>query len=177
MQAWVQGALAKISNNADGGSSTTQNPVSGPSPFMPITINTGTFPGTPAVRLIGDCHFLHRLCQLLLFCLIFRRRQSPRFIGNIQKNPDSTLQKVQTISNGRVEENSAVSRPTMGVAKTEEVQPYRSGQMPVGTKVIEEASTSKSTRYGSGNAGQGYTSEEVNILHYVVIFCIKGVFY
>ncbi|XP_038979900.1 mediator of RNA polymerase II transcription subunit 16-like [Phoenix dactylifera] len=62
MQAWVQGAIAKISNNADGGSSTAANPISGPSSFMPISINTGTFPGTPAVRLIGDCHFLHKLC-------------------------------------------------------------------------------------------------------------------
>jgi hypothetical protein len=49
---------------------------------MPISINTGTFPGTPAVRLIGDCHFLRRLCQLLLFCFFFRRTQLPRFVGS-----------------------------------------------------------------------------------------------
>lgn len=177
MQAWVQGARAKVSKNADGGSSMAQNPVSGPSSFIPIAINTGTFPGTPAVRLIGDCHFLHRLCQLLLFCLIFRQRQLPHSIGNIQKNPASSLQKVQTISNGKVEENSAVSRPTMGVAKTEEVQAYRSGRMSIGPKGVEEASTSKFIRYGSGNAGQGYTSEEVDILHHVVIFHIEGIFY
>ncbi|XP_074560985.1 mediator of RNA polymerase II transcription subunit 16-like [Curcuma longa] len=168
MQAWVQGALTKISNNADGGSSMAQNPASGPYPFMPITINTGTFPGAPSVRLIGDCHFLHRLCQLLLFCLIFRQRQLPRSIGNIQKNPASSLQKVQTISNGKVEENSAVSRPTMGVAKTEEVQAYRSRQMSIGPKGVE-ASTSKSIRYGSGNAGQGYTSEEVKVLFLILV--------
>nr|XP_009411546.1 PREDICTED: mediator of RNA polymerase II transcription subunit 16-like isoform X1 [Musa acuminata subsp. malaccensis] len=169
MQAWVQGAIAKISNNADGGSSTSQNPISGPASFTPISINTGTFPGTPAVRLIGDCHFLHKLCQLLLFCLIFRRRQSPRFIGSIQKNPDSILQKVQPASNGKVEETSAVSRPTLGVAKTEEGQPVRTGQLTVGAKGLEEGPISKSVRFGSGNAGQGYTSEEVKVLFLILV--------
>ncbi|KAG6487861.1 hypothetical protein ZIOFF_056599 [Zingiber officinale] len=129
------------------------------SPFMPININTGAFPGAPAVRLFGDCHFLHRLCQLLFFCLIFWQRQLRHSIGNIQKNPASSLQKVQTISNRKVEENSAVSRSTMGVAKTDEVQAYRSGETLIGPKRVE-ASTSKSIRYGSGNAGQGYTLEE-----------------
>ncbi|RWW78860.1 hypothetical protein BHE74_00012890 [Ensete ventricosum] len=169
MQAWVQGAIAKISNNADGGSSTSQNPISGPASFTPISINTGTFPGTPAVRLIGDCHFLHKLCQLLLFCLIFRRRQSPRFIGSIQKNPDSMLQKVQPASNGKIEETSAVSRPTLGVAKTEEGQLVRTGQLTVGAKGLEEGTISKSVRFGSGNAGQGYTSEEVKVLFLILV--------
>lgn len=161
MQAWVQGAIAKISNNADGGSSTATNPISGPSSFMPISINTGTFPGTPAVRLIGDCHFLHKLCQLLLFCLIFRRKQSLRYIGNVQKNPDSNLQKVQPIANGKVEDSSAVTRPTLGVAKLEEGQVVRAGQLVLGAKGLEEGPTNKSARLGSGNAGQGYTSDEV----------------
>ncbi|RWW14873.1 hypothetical protein GW17_00021316 [Ensete ventricosum] len=111
---------------------------------MPISINTGTFPGTPAVRLIGDCHFLHRLCQLLLFCLIFRRRQSPRFIGNFQKNPDSSLQKAQSVFNGKVDDSNAISRPTIGVTKTEEGQAVRSGQLIVGAKGLEEGSTNKS---------------------------------
>ena len=126
MQEWVQGAIAKISNNADGASTSTQNPNSGRSSFMPISIKTGTYPGTPAVRLIGDCHFLHRLCQLLLFCLIFRRRQSPRF--NAQKNPDPNLQKVQpSIANGKVEDNNIVARSNLGVAKLEEGQGIRAG--------------------------------------------------
>ncbi|XP_038979663.1 mediator of RNA polymerase II transcription subunit 16 isoform X2 [Phoenix dactylifera] len=169
MQAWVQGAIAKISNNADGGSSTAANPISGPSSFMPISINTGTFPGTPAVRLIGDCHFLHKLCQLLLFCLIFRRKQSPRYIGNVQKNPDSNLQKVQPIANGKVEESSAVTRPTLGVAKLEEGQVVRAGQLVLGAKALEEGPTSKSVRLGSGNAGQGYTSDEVKVLFLILV--------
>ncbi|XP_042422387.1 mediator of RNA polymerase II transcription subunit 16-like [Zingiber officinale] len=138
------------------------------SPFMPININTGAFPGAPAVRLFGDCHFLHRLCQLLFFCLIFWQRQLRHSIGNIQKNPASSLQKVQTISNRKVEENSAVSRSTMGVAKTDEVQAYRSGETLIGPKRVE-ASTSKSIRYGSGNAGQGYTLEEVKALFLMLV--------
>ncbi|CAI0407421.1 unnamed protein product, partial [Linum tenue] len=53
VQAWVQGAIAKISSTTDGVPASTPNPISGPAPFMPISINTGTFPGTPAVRLIA----------------------------------------------------------------------------------------------------------------------------
>ncbi|XP_072963661.1 mediator of RNA polymerase II transcription subunit 16 isoform X1 [Typha angustifolia] len=168
MQEWVQGAIAKISNNADGASTSTQNPISGRSSFMPISINTGTFPGTPAVRLIGDCHFLHRLCQLLLFCLIFRRRQSPRF--NAQKNPDPNLQKVQpSIANGKVEDNNIVARSNLGVAKLEEGQGIRAGQVALGAKGLEEGSAGKSIRLGSGNAGQGYTSEEVKVLFLILV--------
>ncbi|URE39108.1 hypothetical protein MUK42_17850, partial [Musa troglodytarum] len=96
-------------------------------------------------------------------------RQSPRFIGSIQKNPDSILQKVQPASNGKVEETSAVSRPTLGVAKTEEVQPVRTGQLTVGAKGPEEGPISKSVRFGSGNAGQGYTSEEVKVLFLILV--------
>jgi len=169
MQAWVQGAIAKISNNADGGSSSTPSTISGPSPFMPISINTGTFPGTPAVRLIGDCHFLHRLCQLLLFCLLFRRRQSPRFIGGTLKNPDSNLQKNQSATNGKVEESSAATRPTLGAAKLEEGQAVRAGQVVLGAKGLEEGPPGKSVRLGSGNAGQGYTSEEVMLVCHAFI--------
>lgn len=161
MHAWVQGAIAKINNNTDGGTTSAPSPVSGPSPFMPISINTGTFPGTPAVRLIGDCHFLHRLCQLLLFCLLFRRRQSPRFMGVIQKNPDSNLQKGPPITNGKIEEGITATRSALASAKVEESQSVRSGQATLGAKGLEEGPPGKSVRFGSGNAGQGYTSEEV----------------
>ncbi|KAI0520405.1 hypothetical protein KFK09_007877 [Dendrobium nobile] len=139
MQAWVQGAIAKISNTADGGSSTTTpNPISGPPSFMPISINTGTFPGTPAVRLIGDCHFLHRLCQLLLFCLIFRQRHM-------------------------------VNKPAVSaVSKIEEGQ-ARAGQLVVGAKGLEEGHPGKSIRLGSGNAGLGYTLEEVKVLFRILV--------
>uniref|UniRef100_A0A1D1ZCV0 Putative mediator of RNA polymerase II transcription subunit 16 n=1 Tax=Anthurium amnicola TaxID=1678845 RepID=A0A1D1ZCV0_9ARAE len=168
MQAWVQGAIAKISSTADGVSSATANPMSGPSPFMPISINTGTFPGTPAVRLIGDCHFLHRLCQLLLFCLIFRRRQS-RFISTVQKNPDSNLPKPQAITGAKVEENSTGTRPALGVPRSEEGQIGRPGQVILGTKGLEDGPAGRSLRLGSGNAGQGYTSEEVKVLFLILV--------
>ncbi|KAM0906821.1 hypothetical protein ACQ4PT_016526 [Festuca glaucescens] len=171
MQEWVQGAIAKISNNADGATNAAPNPVSGRSSFMPISINTGTFPGTPAVRLIGDCHFLHRLCQLLLFCLLFRRRQSPRLLANAQKNPDSAMQKIQHLMNSKIEDNSsAVSavRSGLGAAKMED-GPTTRGQLVLGAKGLEENPTGKSVRIGSGNAGQGYTSDEVKVLFLILV--------
>ncbi|KAJ4976015.1 hypothetical protein NE237_001121 [Protea cynaroides] len=150
MQAWVQGAIAKISSTADGVSYSTPNPMSGPSPFVPISINTGTFPGTPAVRLIGDCHFLHRLCQLLLFCFFFWRRQL-RYSGAAQRNSDSNTQKLQSTAPGKVEEmNSASGRPASNG----------------GTKGVEEG---PAKRTGSGNAGQGYTFEEVKVLFLILM--------
>lgn len=176
MQAWVQGAIAKISGNTEGGSAATQNPVSGPSSFMPISINTGTFPGTPAVRLIGDCHFLHRLCQLLLFCLIFRRRQSPRLIGNATKNPDPNMQKAQPIGNCKVEDNNSAVRPTTGAAKLEDGQAVRPGQLILGAKGLEEGTTGKSSRLGCGNAGQGYTLEEVRVLFLILVDLCRRTF-
>lgn len=159
MQEWVQGAIAKISNNTDGAANAAPNPISGRSSFMPISINTGTFPGTPAVRLIGDCHFLHRLCQLLLFCLLFRRRQSPRIPANAQKSSDSSMQK-QHLMNSKTEDNTLAVRSGLGAAKLEDGTTSR-GQM-VGAKGAEENPVgNKSARIGSGNAGQGYTSDEV----------------
>lgn len=161
MQAWVQGAIAKISSTADGVPSSTPNPINGPSSFMPISINTGTFPGTPAVRLIGDCHFLHRLCQLLLFCYFFRRTQLPRFIGVSQRNSDTTAQKPQPSAPGKTEENNSVpTKPASAMVRAEEVQASRVGQVVSGAKGPEEGPASRS-RLGSGNAGQGYTFEEV----------------
>lgn len=160
MQAWVQGAIAKISSTTDGVANPTPNPISGPSSFMPISINTGTFPGTPAVRLIGDCHFLHRLCQLLLFCFFFRRTQLPRYIGGAHRSPDANMQKPQAnyaLGSGKVEENgkqvSAMVRPDDG-------QTGRASQLVPAAKGGEEASPGRS-RLGTGNAGQGYTFEEV----------------
>lgn len=164
MQAWVQGAIAKISSTADAIPNAAPNPISGPSTFMPISINTGTFPGTPAVRLIGDCHFLHRLCQLLLFCFFFRRTQLPRFIGNAQRNADASAQKAQANGTTKVEEsNSVPSKPASAIAKPEEGQVPRTAGQVGGAKGPEEGPSTRS-RLGSGNAGQGYTFEEVNFL-------------
>ncbi|KAF4363810.1 hypothetical protein F8388_000475 [Cannabis sativa] len=170
MQAWVQGAIAKISSTNDGGvSSSAPNPISGPSSFMPISINTGTFPGTPAVRLIGDCHFLHRLCQLLLFCFFFRRTQLPRYMGsNAQRNTDTNVQKPQSGQPGKVEEMGSGPVKPSSVARPEENQVNRAGQVVPGAKGVEEGSAGRS-RLGSGNAGQGYTFEEVKVLFLILM--------
>ncbi|XP_052169671.1 mediator of RNA polymerase II transcription subunit 16 [Oryza glaberrima] len=171
MQEWVQGAIAKISNNTDGAANAAPNPISGRSSFMPISINTGTFPGTPAVRLIGDCHFLHRLCQLLLFCLLFRRRQSPRIPANAQKSSDSSMQK-QHLMNSKTEDNTLAVRSGLGAAKLEDGTTSR-GQM-IGAKGAEENPVgNKSARIGSGNAGQGYTSDEVKVLFLILVDLCK----
>ncbi|XP_042029637.1 mediator of RNA polymerase II transcription subunit 16-like isoform X1 [Salvia splendens] len=169
MQAWVQGAIAKISSTSDTAvPSTAPNPVTGPSTFMPISINTGTFPGTPAVRLIGDCHFLHRLCQLLLFCFFFRRAQLPRFIGAAQRNNDSSVQKPQIGILSKSEETNSISaKPASNTIRSEETQ-SRTGQVGNGVKAPEEGPTSRS-RLGSGNAGQGYTFEEVKVLFLILM--------
>lgn len=167
MQAWVQGAIAKISSTTDGVSSSAPNPISGPSTFMPISINTGTFPGTPAVRLIGDCHFLHRLCQLLLFCFFFRRTQLPRFVGGAQRHADANVQKPQTGPPGKVEEvGSAPTKPS-SLARPDENQASRAGQIIPGAKGVEEGTGGRS-RLGTGNAGQGYTFEEVKVLFLIL---------
>ena len=158
MQAWVQGAIAKISSSStDAVSNSTPNPISGPSSFMPISINTGTFPGTPAVRLIGDCQFLHRLCQLLLFCFFFRRAQQPRFA---QRNTDANPQKPRPGAPGKMEEVNSVSAKPTTLARPDEAQGARAGQVVPGAKGVEEGPTGR-LKMGSGNAGQGYTFEEV----------------
>ncbi|KAL3345341.1 hypothetical protein AABB24_024350 [Solanum stoloniferum] len=156
MQAWVQGAIAKISSTADSVPSSAPNPITGPSTFMPISINTGTFPGTPAVRLIGDCHFLHRLCQLLHFCFFFRGTQLPRFMGAAQRNADSSMQKPQPSIPGKAEDSNSGAKPMLG------------GQVGTGAKGSEEG-PSKRSRIGSGNAGQGYTYEEVKVLFLILM--------
>lgn len=161
MQAWVQGAIAKISSTTDGVSNSTSNPISGPSSFMPISINTGTFPGTPAVRLIGDCHFLHRLCQLLLFCFFFRRTQQSRLMGGSQRNTDTNTQKSQPSAPGKVEEvNSVSAKPASSLVRSEEGQAARASQTVSGAKGVEDGPAGR-PKFGFGNAGQGYTFEEV----------------
>ncbi|KAK4783342.1 hypothetical protein SAY86_007716 [Trapa natans] len=169
MQAWVQGAIAKISSTTDGTASSTTSPISGPPNFIPISINTGTFPGTPAVRLIGDCHFLHRLCQLLLFCFFFRRSQLRISSGN-QRNNDSNTQKSQPGAPGKVEEaNSVSSKATSAIVMTDETHATRGGQLVNGAKGGEDGGASGRSRLGSGNAGQGYTYEEVRVLFMILM--------
>ncbi|KAK3188022.1 hypothetical protein Dsin_027583 [Dipteronia sinensis] len=169
MQAWVQGAIAKISSTTDGVSNSTSNPISGPPSFMPISINTGTFPGTPAVRLIGDCHFLHRLCQLLLFCFFFWRTQQSRLMGGAQRNTDTNMQKSQPGAVGKLEEINSVSvKPSSAMVRSDDGQVARAGQAVPGAKGVEDGPASR-PKLGSGNAGQGYTFEEVKVLFLILM--------
>ena len=79
MQPWAQGAIAKVNNSTEGAApSAASTPAAGPVTPLPLSVSQATFPGMPAVRLVGDCNFLHRLCQLLLFCFLFRKRPLPR---------------------------------------------------------------------------------------------------
>ncbi|XP_020220669.1 mediator of RNA polymerase II transcription subunit 16 isoform X2 [Cajanus cajan] len=168
VQAWVQGAIAKISSTTDGVSNPAPNPpISSPSSFMPISINTGTFPGTPAVRLIGDCHFLHRLCQLLLFCFFFRRTQLHRYVGGVQRTAETNTQKPQpnAPAPGKVEE---IAKPVSTVGKPDDSQAGRVSHLVPASKGGEEPSPGRS-RIGTGNAGQGYTFEEVKVLFLVLM--------
>ncbi|XP_010686537.2 mediator of RNA polymerase II transcription subunit 16 isoform X1 [Beta vulgaris subsp. vulgaris] len=169
MQAWVQGAIAKISGTTDGVPSSAPNPLSGPTSYMPISINTGTFPGTPAVRLIGDCHFLHRLCQLLLFCFFFRRAQLPRYLQSSQRMTDASMQKPQPNGASKVEENQ--TKPMTVAGRAEDVQGVRPNQLVAGVKV-EDGPASRA-RLGTGNAGQGYTYDEVKVLFLILMDLCK----
>uniref|UniRef100_A0A1J3K844 Mediator of RNA polymerase II transcription subunit 16 n=1 Tax=Noccaea caerulescens TaxID=107243 RepID=A0A1J3K844_NOCCA len=169
MQAWMQGAIAKISSSNDGVPNSTASPISGSPPtFMPISINTGTFPGTPAVRLIGDCHFLHRLCQLLLFCY-FQRSQASR---NSQRNADVSSQKLQTGATSKLEEVNSAKPATSAMSRIEEAHGFRTSQLGAGVKGIDENSA-RTTKMGSGNAGQGYTFEEVRVLFHILMDLCK----
>ncbi|KAK4590002.1 hypothetical protein RGQ29_020538 [Quercus rubra] len=124
--------------------------------------------GTPAVRLIGDCHFLHRLCQLLLFCFFFRR-SLPRFLGAAQRNADTNMQKPQPSAPAKVEEiNSVSAKPTSSMARSDDGQVARASQLIPGAKGVEEGSGVRS-RLGYGNAGQGYTFEEVKVLFLILM--------
>ncbi|CAK8530521.1 unnamed protein product [Lathyrus sativus] len=168
MKSLVQGDIAKISNTSDGVSNPTLNPpISGPSSFMPTSIiNRVTFPSSPGVRLIGDCHFLHRLCQLLLFCFFFRRSQLPRYMSGVQRTADNNTQKPQPNASvpGKVEE---VAKPVSSVFRSDDSQTGRV-QLVHRSRGGEEQSLGRS-RFGTGNAGQGYTFEEVKVLFLVVM--------
>lgn len=128
VQAWVQGAIAKVNNSTEGAVSLTTAGTTGTVAPLPLSVSQATFPGMPAVRLVGDRNFLHRLCQLLLLCFIFRRRQQPR--PTVPRNLD-------------------------------------------GMDSAEEPGGGRSARVGNGNAGQGYTSDEVRFLFLVSVTLCK----
>lgn len=73
------------------------------------------------------------------------------------------MQKPQPGGPGKVEEiNSISTKPASSITRSDEGQGARAGQMTTGSKAAEEGPAGRS-RLGSGNAGQGYTFEEVDI--------------
>ena len=69
-------SVLKVNNSTEGAApSAPSTTASGPVTPFPLSVSQATFPGMPAVRLVGDCNFLHRL---LLFCFLFRKRPLPR---------------------------------------------------------------------------------------------------
>ncbi|XP_024540755.1 mediator of RNA polymerase II transcription subunit 16-like isoform X1 [Selaginella moellendorffii] len=149
VHAWIQGAVAKMSNT----DTATVAPAA-----PPLSMSTSTFPGIPAVRLIGDCYFLHKLCQLLLFCLVFRKRQLPRYMGKSEVAPV----KAEESANNGPRLMPTVKTEDGQVAKAALVQPSK--EEPVHTRPL---------RLGSGNAGQGYTADEVKYLFLVLLDLCK----
>ncbi|KAG6558180.1 hypothetical protein Mapa_000361 [Marchantia paleacea] len=172
---WLQGAVAKMNNTGD---STTGNPSStGLSQAHAMGVGSVTFPGIPAVRLIGDCQFLHRLCQLLFFCLIFRKRQVPRHVsatsrmsGDVGAPGAKNVNGIVTKAEDSMTSGSTVTRSGSGApfVKSED----GSARPPVVSKA-EEAANARSARSGTGNAGQGYTAEEVKFLFFVLVDLCK----
>ena len=65
--------------------------------------------------------------------------------------------------NAKTEDRSTTVRSGLGAPKVEDGQAMRGGQFSLGAKGPEENPIGKSVRIGSGNAGQGYTSDEVII--------------
>ncbi|CAK9198991.1 unnamed protein product [Sphagnum troendelagicum] len=175
LQAWVQGAIAKITATSPSAEVPASAAISstilvGPVVPLPMNLSTATFPGTPAVRLIGDCHFLHRLCQLLLFCLIFRKRQLLRFVGGVAGRTSESITKVGPL---KEEVMTGVQGSPTTVVKVED-----GGQIPnhstgTITKGSEEVANTRSARVGYGNCGQGYSSEEVKHLFLVLVDLCK----
>ncbi|CAM6096490.1 unnamed protein product [Calypogeia fissa] len=173
VNAFFQSAMAVAKgNSAEGATANAPGSGTAQSAPLPLTVSTATFPGIPAVRLVGDPQFLHRLCQLLFFCLIFRKRQVPRFVPGPRIAADSTSTAGKVVGGvaPKTEDTSATSGVTRSssagsIIKTED-----------GTRV---ASTSKSeenprsVRVGNGNAGQGYTPDEVKFLFLVLVDLCK----
>lgn len=169
VQAWVQGAIAKINSggttNTDSTSATiTSTAISGPTQNLPLSVSTATFPGTPAVRLISDCHFLHRLCQLLLFCLIFRKRQLPRFVNVAGARPVTAPDGTSKL--GLVKEDPLGGQRTANGApiKSEDGSQATVRTASTVSKGGEDVTNPRLTRVGNGNCGQGYTADEVRII-------------
>lgn len=165
VNAWVQSAIAvaKGNNSAEGATANAAGSGAAQSAPLPLTVSTATFPGIPAVRLIGDCQFLHRLCQLLFFCVIFRKRQLPRFVAGPRMAAADSASAAKSVGGvpPKTEETSSTSGMTRSSSGVTNVKTEDGTRGPQSSSKSEEPPNPRSARVGSGNAGQGYTSEEV----------------
>ncbi len=168
LQAWVQGAIAKISaitRSAEVSASVAilSTNLVGPVVPLPLIVSTATFPGTPAVRLTGDCHFLYRLCQLLLFCLIFCKYQLLRVVGSVAGQTSEAITKVGPL---KEEVMIGVQGSEATVVKVEDGGQIVNHSMGTITKGSEEGANTQSAWVGNGNCGQGYSSEQVRSIDF-----------
>ncbi len=171
VQPWVQGAIAKISGTTTSAESTASAAMSstnvvGPVGPLPLSVRTANFPGTPAVLLIGDCHFLHRLCQLLLFCLIFRKRQLLRFVGGVAGRTGEIVNKVGPVKEEAI---AGVRSSPATVVKVEDAGQIVNRSTGTITKGSDEVANPRLARVGNGNCGQGYSSEEVSSVDFLTL--------
>ncbi|KAG0566204.1 hypothetical protein KC19_7G045700 [Ceratodon purpureus] len=173
VQAWVQGAIAKInSSSANTDSPTSAVTSTTPAANLPLSVSTATFPGTPAVRLISDCHFLHRLCQLLLFCLIFRKRQLPLHVKSFSAGRPAAAGESKL---GNIKEEPLMGQRTLSSAPVKVEEGGHSVTRTASTisKGAEDVANPRAQRVGNGNCGQGYTSDEVKYLFLVLVDLCK----
>ncbi|CAH2071662.1 unnamed protein product [Thlaspi arvense] len=131
-------------------------------------------------------HFITRLRRYASFCRtlashaasagtgsnrnmrIVQRLQASR---NAQRHADVSSQKLQTGATSKLEEVNS-GKPTPALNRIEEAQGFRHPQLGAGVKGIDENSA-RTTKMGSGNAGQGYTFEEVRVLFHILMDLCK----
>eukprot|EP00897_Mesotaenium_endlicherianum_P009237 jgi/Mesen1/8341/ME000461S07756 len=135
----VQSVAKSAHAKAAAGRSPPTPPEAAPSGSLQQSVGASAFPGMPGVRLMSDRHFLHRLCQLVFFTLVFRRRSPPPPAAG-------------TGGNGVQRAPSDASGGSNGNARGP------------GARGGED----RSMRLGGGNGGNGYSPDEVKALFLVV---------
>ncbi|XVE51312.1 hypothetical protein DITRI_Ditri02bG0029800 [Diplodiscus trichospermus] len=88
--------------------------------------------------------------------------------GFAQRNTDANPQKPRPGAPGKMEEVNSVSAKPTSMARPDEAQGARVGQVVPGPKSVEEGPAGR-LKMGSGNAGQGYTFEEVKVLFLILM--------
>ncbi|KAG0447071.1 hypothetical protein HPP92_028517 [Vanilla planifolia] len=111
-------------------------------------------------------HFITRLRRYASFCRTLASHAVGASSGtgsarNVVASPPHTTASPAT--------SQVIKLTASAVSKVEDAQGIRSGQLVVGAKSFDEGHPGKSIRLGSGNAGQGYTSEEVKVLFLILV--------